>query len=73
MPCRVVQEGAWNFLSKAKEMQQQKNQSSFFSFYDPYEEWLQKREGSIDVSLLYSLWKEDWDRTFDLLLQGSLE
>jgi len=73
LPCRVVQEGAWDFLSKTKETLQQKKHSSFFSFYDPYEEWMEKREGSFDMSFLCSLWKEDWEKTFDLLLQGSLE
>lgn len=72
-PCWVVQEGAWNFLSKTKEDLQQKKHNSFSSFYDPYEEWLQKREIPLDSHALCGLWKEDWDKTFNLLLQGSWE
>jgi exonuclease V gamma subunit len=72
-PCWVVQEGAWNFLVKTKKDLEQKKQSSFFSFYDPYEEWMQKREGPLEISTLCHLWKEDWDRTFQLLLQGAME
>lgn len=71
--CPVRPDWALDFLVKTRSEIEKKRETSFKSFIDPYEDWINKRGAFPELEEIYSFWEKDWKEVFSPLLEAEVK